>query len=113
MSETFNPHRNRTQNGVIITLGLRVKDYDFRIGTVIADDNADKEYLCCNGVHKDNEKGDKSGQSSFGGRWIADDAKLKTLGCHLHCRHDHWFSVKHDDGSVKSFNGDRLTTDLS
>lgn len=70
MSE-FNPHANKTANGVVITVGLKVLDYDYVEGVVIADRYAT--------MHE------------FGS-----------------CREDHWFEVRHADGSTKDFNGDRL-----
>lgn len=33
----FNPHGDKTSNGITIVLGLRVKDYDWKIGRVVGD----------------------------------------------------------------------------
>jgi hypothetical protein len=82
---TFNPHGNKTANGVVITEGLRVLDYNRREGTVVADRDATR-YMCpaVDGSTADPE----------------------TPGC----RHDHWFDVKPDEGQDGGgmFNGDRL-----
>lgn len=32
-----NPHDNKTDNGVVITIGMRVRDYDYKDGMVVAD----------------------------------------------------------------------------
>lgn len=88
---TINPHRNRTSDGVFIMAGLRVLDYDRRVGTVVSDDDTDS-YRCC--------------QSRNHQR--ANDLTEDLTGCDAACGHDHWFMVRRDDGSTKSFNGSRL-----
>lgn len=91
-SVTMNPHRNLTSDGVLIVVGLRVIDYDRRIGTVVSDENAGRDWLCCQSVehHRRND--------------FSDDLTECTAGCH----HDHWFLVESDEGTSKSFNGSRL-----
>lgn len=44
-SPTFNPHRERTSNGVVIVPGLKVRDYNRDITTVVADNDA-TEHKC-------------------------------------------------------------------
>lgn len=49
----FNPHGNKTSDGVVITQGMAVTDYDMLTGTVVADDTSafrhDNNY--CSGEH--------------------------------------------------------------
>lgn len=73
-------HICTTYDGVPIVVGLRVVDYDALTGTVV---EAPKAYE------------------------LAHDPD----GCHSGPGHNgHWWMVKRDDGSVKEFDGSRLTT---
>jgi hypothetical protein len=78
----FNPHGNRTADGVLITVGLVVWTNEMEVGIVRSDDDA-SAYGCCLGSHGDADPCPKS------------------------CRHDHWFTVDTRRGS-KSFNGELL-----
>lgn len=84
---SFNPHINVTSDGVVITLGLRVLDYDRREGTVVGD-SSNRTVNCCGGQHP--------------------TENMSVQGCDMYCRHDHWFDVRNDEGQVKEFNGERL-----
>lgn len=50
----FNTHGNKTSNGVVITEGMKVRDYNFDEGVVITDNDNDT-YRCnegyCRGDH--------------------------------------------------------------
>lgn len=50
---TFNPHNNTTSDGVVITLGMQVRDYDYAIGEVVGDDtsNIRHDNGWCDGDH--------------------------------------------------------------
>ena len=39
-ADDFNPHRNRTTDGTLIVPGLRVVDYDRKVGVVVDDSDA-------------------------------------------------------------------------
>lgn len=49
----FNPHDNKTSDGVVITLGMWVTDYDMRIGKVVGDStsNIQHDNGWCEGDH--------------------------------------------------------------
>lgn len=92
----FNPHRNRTSNGVVISPGMRVRDYDRNEGEVVTDDYA-RDYMCCG-----NED-----TPTYDGPYPRPEVGT----CAPPCRHDHWFTVDYGDGDgrrTKSFNGERL-----
>lgn len=88
---TFNPHANRTSDGVVITVGLKVIDYDRQSGTVVSDrDNT--PYRCCDNtdhVRKNDLSADRN-------------------TCEKYCNHDHWFDIKRDSGGTSMMNGSRL-----
>lgn len=95
---TFNPHSNKTVNGVLITVGLKVLDYDFREGLVLSDDY-DKEWQCKCSYH------DRPVDPNAHIR--ANDLVADRTECASPCGHDHWFTVETANGT-KSFNGSRL-----
>jgi hypothetical protein len=104
----FNPHGNRTANGVVITEGLEVFTNELRVGKVVADERNDG--MCCVKQGADPETHGNSGQIRLSQGWFSDHPtanKLVELGCH--CRHDHWFTVETANGTV-SMNGERLAT---
>lgn len=87
-----NFHQNTTSNGVIITEGLKVRDYDRREGKILCDPTAFSEVMCC-GNRDHVRKNDLDGHGS----------------CTDHyCDHDHWFEVVYPDGTTDQFNGSRL-----
>lgn len=100
---TFNVHQCVTANGEYITEGMRVRTNDWTEGVVISDESDER---CC-GTGPDNLHA--PAQMNVGGVWYSDHAKASALPmpC-LRCRHDHWFTVKLDDGSQRSYNGERL-----
>lgn len=89
VTDPFNPHHNTTADGVVITLGMKVIDYDRRPGVVIAD-RSSSAYNCC------------------GGECQPREGDLSLQGCDKFCHHDHWFEVRNADGGTKDFNGDRM-----
>lgn len=71
----FNPHGNKTTDGVLIVEGLKVRDYDWETGTIVKDDTS--PYMCENDycgedhwflVERD---GDRSPKSFNGSRMVA------------------------------------------
>jgi hypothetical protein len=88
-TEPFNPHGEKTFDGVVVTLGMRVTDYDRKVGTVVADRDA-TDYSC----------------PAHPGYRFPDN---EHHGCHNGWRKPtHWFDVKRDDGTVGMFDGSRL-----
>jgi hypothetical protein len=76
-TRNFNPHGNRTIDGIPITKGLRVWDYDLRAGTVVADEHDGDHgfedqhwYRVCRDL---NEDGTGGGYSIMDGTrmWVA------------------------------------------
>jgi hypothetical protein len=101
----FNPHENCTAEGVIITMGLRVFTNELRIGEVILDADADR---CC-GDGPDAGRAQK--YEPFMGAWFSDHESANVIVAAGHaCRHDHWFTIKLDDGGQSRMNGERLAT---
>ncbi len=74
----FNPHKNTDQTGKVIEVGQRVRDHDYKIGTVVDDRD-----VVGNGA----------------------ESHCKMQG---YCRGDHWFDIKRDDGTFAMMNGERL-----
>lgn len=67
MSE-FNPHGNRTANGVVIAEGMKVLDYDYREGVVIADRYATMhEHNACREDHWFEVQHDDGSTKDFNG----------------------------------------------
>lgn len=99
-SSSFNVHQNKTSNGVIITEGLVVRDYNRRIGKVVADPTFASEIMCC-------------GKRDH----LRDNDLVEGKSCTDHyCNHDHWFEVEYEDKDGRfdqpvyrdQFNGSRL-----
>jgi hypothetical protein len=100
----FNVHKNKTADGVVITLGMEVLTNEYRVGKVTADANQEKN--CC-------ENPNHNGQMHLLGEpagWFSDHGEAsKCNGEYILCRHDHWFDVRYNDGaSGGQFNGERL-----
>lgn len=94
MAHVTNFHANKTSNGVTITDGLKVRDYNMREGIVTDDETAASEIICCG--HRDHTR---------------DNDLSPGESCTDHyCNHDHWFTVTYSDGGneTDSFNGSRL-----
>lgn len=89
LDKPFNPHAEKTSDGVVITLGMRVTDYDRKTGTVIADRDA-TPFSCPD--HPDYAFPDNTHH-----------------GCHNGWeKPTHWFDVKRDDGTTGMFDGSRM-----
>lgn len=86
---TFNPHNEKTSDGVVIVEGMRVLDYNRELGTVIADRDF-TEYKCP--AHPDYRFPDHEVHGCWNG-W-----KKPT----------HWFDVRTDSGNVGMFDGSRM-----
>jgi hypothetical protein len=99
----FNPHGNKTSNGITIVAGLKVTDYDRQPGTVVTDHTGSREWGCCYG-----DTVDLVGAMTAEHSRDNDFANDTNIGCESPCRHDHWFEVAREDGSTKDFNGSRL-----
>jgi hypothetical protein len=86
----FNPHGEKTSDGVVITLGMRVLDYNRNTGTVTRDRDA-TEYSC----------------PAHPGYLFPDN---KVHGCHNGWdKPTHWFDVTGDDGGGGGmFDGSRM-----
>lgn len=102
----FNPHNNRTADGVVITVGMAVFTNEMNLVRVVSDDTSSYQCTCEN-----HDKPD--GQIYLNGTWFSDHPRanaLVTKGCY--CRHDHWFTVEAPEGEQGSgrFNGERLGT---
>lgn len=122
----FNPHLNKTADGVVITPGLKVFTNELTIGTVVSDDN-DAPFRCCQptsvvGSHYDPiPKEDyldraqlehliESGQMTVNNAIFTNHNYVCELSASYDpCGHDHWFTVQTKNGT-KSFNGERLAT---
>lgn len=99
---TFNPHQNRTTDGVVIHAGLRVITNDMTLGTVAEDQGVN--HSCCENLEHRGQMFVRDMDS-----WFTDHSTTCDVGGH--CRHDHWFTVETEDGS-KSYNGERLGTKI-
>jgi hypothetical protein len=96
----FNVHQNKTADGAIIVLGLKVVTNEWRLGTVVAD--LSQSSSCC-------EEPSHSGQFTSGDYIFTDHQKQRCPdGTYAGCHHDHWFDVQYADGSRKMMNGERL-----
>lgn len=84
--EPFNPHGNTTSDGVLITRGMRVIDYDRRETTVVEDRDW-QDWKCCGRHARRNDL-----QTDY-----FDDCKPA-------CSHDHWYTL--ENGSM--MNGSRM-----
>jgi len=86
MADNFNPHDNTTIDGVVVTEGLVVWDYNLRISTVMAD--RDVDYRCpdyCGNDHWfDTTGGSFNGSRMWARhpstRQLAREAKAGTIG---------------------------------
>jgi|1185.fasta_scaffold1201846_1 hypothetical protein len=86
----FNPHGEKTSDGVVITLGMRVLDYNRRTGTVVRDRNATR-YQCP--AHPDYEFPENTVHGCYNG-WD---------------KPTHWFDVEGDEpGGGGMFDGSRM-----
>lgn len=89
----FNPHGEKTSDGVVVTLGMRVLDYDRRPGTVVRDRDA-TEYKC------------RAVNPDVTAEWSNPDADPP---CHNGWASPrHWFDVQSDEGGMGMFDGCRL-----
>jgi hypothetical protein len=86
--DIFNPHANRTSDGVLIVKGLKVRDYNRRV-TTVAEDRDVQDWKCCQDESHTRRN---------------DLAKDANEGEHPPCSHDHWFTL--ENGSM--MNGSRL-----
>jgi len=98
----FNVHKNVTANGHVIVPDMRVRTNEWEEGVVQSGD--DVIGCCGDSTH--------NGQVQINGVWYTDHQgrHLGEAFCKrsLACRHNHWFTVKYDDGRTKNFDGERL-----
>lgn len=99
----FNVHENVTADGVVVVTGLRVRTNDWTIGVVTTDRNQDRSTGCCyNAAHRGQKRG------GDGRTWFTDHDTAERHDCNSGCRHNHWYTVKFDDGTTKEYDGERL-----
>ena len=104
MSDNFNPHGNKTADGVLITVGMRVFDNSLDIGTVVKDNTSPDN--CCG-----TESG-HFGQIRIGSGWYSDH-NAATCDRSKYCRHDHWFDILMDSGVTRQMNGERMAVQFA
>lgn len=95
---TFNPHRNVTADGVVITVGLRVFTNNLDAGVVTEDTYADR--CGCGTNHA-------RAQVLLNGGWFTDHRAGDDCP---RCRHNHWFTVTLDTGGSALMDGERMAT---
>lgn len=87
--QPFNPHGEKTSDGVVITLGMRVLDYNRSVGTVTRDLDA-TPYKC------------RAVNPNVTATWSNPDADPP-------CHNAHWFTVTGDHGvGGGMFDGSRM-----
>jgi hypothetical protein len=114
----FNVHNNKTADGVVITVGLKVVTNECEQAVILSDDN-DTEYNCCAPTDSHTELASRddytadqlhpSGQVRIEGVYFTDHTATcePSVGGYAACRHNHWFRVSTKNGT-KSFDGERL-----
>lgn len=91
----FNPHNNRTADGIVVTVGLVVFDNNLDVVTV----TGERASGCCS---IETHVGQMFQTDPRG--WFSDHSAA-TCDAGGYCRHDHWFET-----TGGSFNGERLST---
>jgi hypothetical protein len=99
----FNPHRNKTSNGVLITKGLKVLDYNHNETTVVSDRDT-SPYRCCANEETGLSADDEAQIQHTRDNDLVRDNNGQSGTCGPHCMHDHWFETA--NGGM--FNGSRL-----